>query len=136
VFSFAGNHLPYAPEYQLTLAYQHSFSLNGGAKVVPRIKASFYDEMFLGWENRGNRPAGTLSPTDPGESDFDVQPAYSKIDLSLAYEAVNDQWTAELFVTNATDESVKTEAFYGGPRTFYKWGDPRIAGIRVAFRYK
>jgi iron complex outermembrane receptor protein len=136
VFSFAGNHLPYAPEYQLTLAYQHSFSLNGGAKLVPRIKASFYDEMFLGWENRTDRPAGTLSPTDPGESDFGVQPAYSKVDLSVAYEAANDQWTAELFVTNLTDESVKTEAFYGTPRTFFKWGDPRIAGIRVAFRYK
>jgi iron complex outermembrane receptor protein len=136
VFDFAGNRLPYAPEYQLTVQYSHSFALTGGASVVPRIKATYYDEMFLGWENRTDRPAGTLGPTDPGEADFGVQPAYTKVDLGLAYHPANDQWTAELFVTNATDESVKTEAFYGAPRTFYKWGDPRVAGIRVAFRYK
>jgi hypothetical protein len=31
---------------------------------------------------------------------------------------------------------VKTEAFYGANQTFYKWGDPRLAGIRVAFNYR
>jgi iron complex outermembrane receptor protein len=136
VFDFAGNHLPYAPEYQLTLQYSHAFPLNGGASLVPRIKVSYYDEMFLGWENRTDRPAGTLSPTDPGEADFGVQPSYTRVDLGLGYHAANEQWTAEFFVTNATDEAVKTEAFYGGPRTFFKWGDPRIAGVRVAFRYQ
>jgi iron complex outermembrane receptor protein len=136
VFDFAGNHLPYAPEYQATLAYSHSFTLPSGASVEPRVRASYYDEMFLGWENRTDRPPGTLSPTDPGEKDFGVQPAYFKLDLSLAYRSASDQWVAELFVNNATDEEVKTEAFYGAPQTFYKWGDPRQAGVRVAYRYK
>jgi iron complex outermembrane receptor protein len=136
VFSFGGNHLPYAPEYQLTVQYSHAFPLSGGASLVPRIKASYYDEMFLGWENRTSRPAGTLGPADPGEADFGVQPAYTRVDLGVAYRPANDQWTAELFVANATDEAVKTEAFYGGPRTFYKWGDPRITGFRVAFKYR
>jgi iron complex outermembrane recepter protein len=136
VFDFAGNHLPYAPEYQLTIQYSHAFPLSGGASIVPRIKVAYYDEMFLGWENRTDRPATTLSPTDPGEADFGVQPAYTKVDLGVAFRPANEQWTAELFVTNATDESVKTEAFYGGPRTFYKWADPRVAGLRVAFRYR
>jgi iron complex outermembrane recepter protein len=136
VFDFAGNHLPYAPEYQLTVQYSHEFPLSGGARIVPRIKASYYDEMFLGWENRTDRPAGTLGPTDPGEADFGAQPAYTRIDLGVSFRPADEQWTAELFVTNATDESVKTEAFYGGTRTFYKWGDPRIAGLRVSFRYR
>jgi iron complex outermembrane receptor protein len=136
VFDFAGNNLPYAPEYQLTVQYSHSFDLTGGASVVPRIKVSYYDEMFLGWENRTDRPPGTLGPSDPGEADFGLQAAYTKIDLSLGYRAADEQWIAELFVTNATDEAVKTEAFYGGNQTFYKWGDPRIAGIRVAFSYR
>ena len=133
VFDFSGNHLPYAPEYQLTVAYSHAFDLSGGASVEPRIKASYYDEMFLGWENRTDRPPGTLGPTDPGEADFGVQPAYTRVDLALAYYPASSPWRAEFFVTNATDEAVKTEAFYGGPRTFYKWGEPRIAGLRVTF---
>jgi iron complex outermembrane receptor protein len=136
VFDFAGNHLPYAPEYQLTAVYSHSFAMPGGASLVPRVRASYYDDMFLGWENRTDRPPGTLGPTDPGEADFGMQPSYTIVDLSLAYRSANEQWVAELFVDNATDEEVKTEAFYGGNQTFYKWGDPRQAGIRVSFKYK
>lgn len=136
VFDFAGNHLPYAPEYQLTLQYLHNFTLPGGSSLVPRIRASYYDDMFLGWENRTDRPAGTLNASDPGEAEFGIQPAYTKLDLSLGFHSANDQWTAELFVNNATDEEVKTEAFYGGPQTFYKWGDRRLTGVRMAYKYK
>jgi iron complex outermembrane recepter protein len=136
VFDFAGNNLPYAPEYQVTLAYEHNFVLANGASIVPRIRASYFDDMFLGWENRTDRPAGTLSPTDPGEKDFGVQPSYTLVDLSVGYRSANDQWDVEVFVKNATDEEVKTEAFYGAPVTFYKWGEPREAGVRVGFRYR
>jgi iron complex outermembrane recepter protein len=136
VFDFAGNNLPYAPEYQATLIYTHTFELGNGATVVPRIRASYYDDQFLGWENRTDRPAGTLSPDDPGERDFGVQPSYTMLDLSLGYHSASGQWYTEAFVTNATDESVKTEAFYGGPVTAYKWGDPREYGVRFGFRSK
>ena len=77
VFDFAGNSLPYAPEYQATLIYTHTFELGNGSSIVPRIRASYFDDMFLGWENRTDRPAGTLDPTDPGEADFGVQPSYT-----------------------------------------------------------
>ena len=136
VFDFAGNSLPYAPEYQLTLSYTHTFTLANGAGIVPRIRASYFDDMFLGWENRTDRPPGTLSPTDPGEKDFGVQPSYTMVDLSLGYHSANGQWLAELFVNNATDEEVKTEAFYGAPVTSYKWGDPQEYGVRFGYRYK
>jgi iron complex outermembrane receptor protein len=136
VFDFAGNNLPYAPEYMATLIYTHSFELNNGGSVVPRVRVSYYDDQFLGWENRTDRPAGTLSPDDPGEQDFGVQPSYTMLDLSLGYHSADDQWYTEAYVTNAGDESVKTEAFYGGPVTAYKWGDPREYGLRFGYRYK
>jgi iron complex outermembrane recepter protein len=136
VFDFAGNNLPYAPEYQLTLTYAHTFSLASGASIVPRVRASYYDDMFLGWENRTDRPPGTLSPSDPGEKDFGVQPSYTLIDLSLSYQSANGQWDVEGFVNNVSDEEVKTEAFYGTPVTYYKWGEPRQAGVRVGYRYR
>jgi iron complex outermembrane receptor protein len=136
VFDFAGNNLPYAPEYQATLIYAHTFELGNGAGVVPRLRVSYYDDQFLGWENRTDRPAGTLSPDDPGESDFGVQPSYTMVDASLGYHAADDRWYAEAFVTNATDESVKTEAFYGQPVTSYKWGEPQEYGVRFGYRTK
>ena len=136
VFDFAGNSLPYAPEYQATLIYTHTFELGNSASIVPRIRVSYFDDMFLGWENRTDRPAGTLSPTDPGEADFGVQPSYTLLDLSLGYHSANGQWYVEAFGTNTTDEEVKTEAFYGAPVTSYKWGDPSEYGVRFGFRYK
>ncbi len=136
VFDFAGNNLPYAPEYMATVIYAHTFELGNGGGVVPRIRASYFDESFLGWENRTDRPAGTLSPTDPGEQDFGVQPAYTLVDLSLGYHSANDQWYAEAFMTNALDEEVKTEAFYGGEVTAYKWGDPQQYGVRFSYSYR
>ena len=66
VFNFAGNSLPYAPEYQATLIYTHTFELGNGASIVPRIRVSYFDDKFLGWENRTDRPAGTLEPDRPG----------------------------------------------------------------------
>ena len=136
VFNFAGNSLPYAPEYQATLIYTHTFELGNGSSIVPRARVSYFDDQFLGWENRTDRPAGTLSPTDPGERDFGVQPSYTMVDLSLGFHGSNGQWYTEAFVTNATDESVKTEAFYGQPVTSYKWGDPQEYGLRFGYRYK
>ena len=136
VFDFAGNSLPYAPEYQATVIYTHTFELGNSASIVPRIRVSYFDDMFLGWENRTDRPAGTLSPTDPGEADFGVQPSYTLLDLSLGYHSANGQWYVEAFGTNTTDEEVKTEAFYGAPVTSYKWGEPSEYGVRFGFRYK
>lgn len=136
VFNFAGNSLPYAPEYQLTVQYSHEFPLPGGAAVVPRIRASYYDEMFLNWENLTDRPAGTLNADDPGEKDFGLQPSYTMVDAAIAFRSSTDQWSAEAFVTNALDEAVKTEAFYGAPRTFFSWGQRRQFGVRLAYKYK
>ncbi len=137
-FNFAGNRLPYAPEYQLTVQYSHEFPLPGGAAVVPRIRASYYDDMFLNWENLTDRPAGTYDANDPGEKDFGRQPAYTMLDAAIAFRSSTNQWTAEAFITNALDEAVKTEAFYARPRarTFYSWGQRREVGVRLAYKYK
>ena len=65
-----------------------------------------------------------------------MQPSYTLVDLSLAYQSANGQWDVEAFVNNVSDEEVKTEAFYGTPVTYYKWGEPRQAGVRVGYRYR
>jgi iron complex outermembrane recepter protein len=136
VFDFSGNSLPYAPEFQLTVQYSHEFPLPSGAAVVPRIRASYYDKMFLNWENLTDRPPGTLSETDPGDKEFGYQPAYTMLDAAIAFRSSTDQWTAEAFITNALDEAVKTEAFYNRPETFYSWGARRQVGVRLAYKYK
>lgn len=136
VFNFAGNHLPYAPEYQLTLVYSHDIQLASGATVVPRVRMSYFDESFLGWENRGDRPPGTLSPTDPGEADFDRQPSYAIWDLSVTYVSSDERWSAEAFVNNVGDEAVKQEFFCCSEQTSYAWGPQRLGGVRLSYNFK
>ena len=58
------------------------------------------------------------------------------IDASLGYHSANGQWFGEIYGTNLSDEAVKTEAFYGGPVTAYKWGEPAEYGFRFGYSYK
>ena len=58
MFDFAGNNLPYAPEYQATLIYAHTFELGNGASIVPRIRVSYFDDSsWAGRTARIVRPA-------------------------------------------------------------------------------
>jgi len=99
------------------------------------LRLTYQDDTYLSHENRGSRPAGTYSATDPGESDFDLQGAYTKIDASLAYSNEADAWNAELYVNNLTDEAIKQEMFIGGENTAYTWAPAREAGVRFAYTF-
>ena len=136
MFDFAGNSLPYAPEYQATLIYTHTFELGNGASIVPRIRVSYFDDMFLGWENRTDRPAGTLSPTDPGESDFGVQPSYTMVDLSLGYHSANDQWYAEAFVHQCDGRGGQDRGVLRRAGDLVQVGRAQEYGVRFGYRYK
>ena len=96
---------------------------------------TYQDDTYLSHENRGNRPAGTYSATDPGENNFDLQEAYTKMDVSLGYGNADGQWNAELYVNNLTDEAIKQEMFIGGEQTAFTWAPPREAGIRFGYKF-
>lgn len=132
-WDFSGNSLPNAPDLSLNLSYKHEFQLANAATLTPRLHLSYQDDIFLGHENRGDRPAGTYGPTDPGESNFDVQEAYTKVNVSLTYASPDSEWSAEIYVNNATDEGIKQELFLGGNVTGYTWAPSRETGLR--FRY-
>jgi iron complex outermembrane receptor protein len=75
---------------------------------------------------------------DPGESDFDTQDAYTKFDVSLSYTSADERWGAELFINNATDESIRQETFFlvsGGNESAYVWAPGREAGVRLNFSF-
>ncbi len=137
VFDFSGNTLPNAPETAINVSYKHEIALNSGATLTPRVRVSYQSETFLTQENRGDRAPGTNGPTDPGESNFDTQDAYTKVDLSLAYLSKDSRWGAELYVTNATDEAIKEEnAINGGQNvTFNTYAASREAGIRFNYSF-
>lgn len=135
LWDFAGNTLPNAPDMTLNISYKHDFQMASGAVLTPRVRMVYQDDTYLTYENRGDRPAGTYGPADPGEKDFDVQPAFAKFDASLTYVSADDDWTAELYGNNLTNEAIKQEIFIGGENTAYTWAPSREAGLRFAYRF-
>jgi iron complex outermembrane receptor protein len=77
-----------------------------------------------------------LSPTDPGEADFDRQTAYTIVDVSMTYYPPNERWSAEAFVNNATDKAVKNEFFCCTTQTAYGWGPRRQGGVRISYNFE
>ncbi len=51
------------------------------------------------------------------------------VDAAIAFRSSTDQWTAEAFITNALDEAVKTEAFYGTAADVLQLGPAPPGGL-------
>ena len=127
--NLAGNKLIRAPEYDLSLNYEHMFILDAGT-VRPRLHLNFVDDVFLDEFNRTS-----ITVAGATNSDVSVQPAYSMYDFSLNYAHHRSRWTLEAFVQNITDENVRTAVggFLGpeGLSSYYK--SPRTVGVTFGY---
>jgi iron complex outermembrane receptor protein len=135
VWDFSGNTLPNAPEVMLNFNYKHRFELANGGQIEPRLRVVYQDDTFLTQENRGNRAPGTYGAGDPGESNFDVQEAYTKVDASVSYVSPEARWALEFYVNNLTDEGIKQEIQIGGNQTAFTWAPPRESGLRLRVNF-
>ncbi|MGO4778475.1 TonB-dependent receptor, partial [Lysobacter sp. 2RAB21] len=66
-----GNELPHAPDFALTLIWEHEFHLGNGGTLTPRVTGHYETETWLSVFNLGNE---------------DKQDAYARGDVSLRYE--------------------------------------------------
>ncbi|MFL6658302.1 MAG: TonB-dependent receptor [Massilia sp.] len=110
-----GHTMPHAPKFSTTLQYQHTFHVNDGATLVPRITAHYETATELSVFNLGPE---------------DQQKAYSTADLGLRYQA-GKGWWVDGFVRNATDAKVKTSAFNGFGPWLSQYKAPRTIGINT-----
>lgn len=121
----SGNRLIRAPEYEITIAYQHEIVTPFGS-LTPRAKVSFVDDTFL---DEFNRTDFVNPTTGQVQRNISVQPSYEWVDLSLLYTPPQAAWSLDLFVRNATDEDVRTglqsfptaegiSSYYRPPRTY------------------
>jgi len=120
-----GNQLPFAPEYSLTLNYEHLFRLSSGFSIAPFASVHWQSRM---WFDTLNYDGAHLSQ---------AQDAYAKLNLSLRLNGPSDRYYIELFGDNVTDEDTKNfsnfnrgvvKAYYDPPRTYglrmgYSFGD-------------
>ena len=121
VRNLKGNELPHAPHFSATVAYEHRFTLDSGARVMPRINTHFETATWLDIFNDG-------AP--------DRQKSYTRSDVTVRFEPAGDKkWALEAFVQNAENKDVKSninivnvspatsaapvwQAMYLAPRTY------------------
>ncbi len=84
----SSNEFARVPEWSSNLAASYIFDLDSGASVTPRLDWSYKSEM-----------QGTA------ENDRDViQDSFQVVNASVGYVSASAQWSANLGVTNVTDE--------------------------------
>lgn len=131
MLDFSGNRLVQAPEFSMSLNYEHFFELTNGALIKPKIRVSYSSEIWFDPANRGNRPEGFRGL--PFAADIDRQSAYTKVDLSLSYLPVDANWSVEAFMNNVTNEEIKSDQgrWNNNPVPNFMWQDPRTFGVRL-----
>jgi iron complex outermembrane receptor protein len=120
-----GNELPHAPHFSGTVAYEHTFDLESGGRVIPRIATHFETKSWLSYFNQG-------AP--------DQQGSYTRTDVSLRFEPADAPWSVEAFVQNLEDKNIKTGAGAAGvpnydPIWTAVYQPPRTWGFRLRTKF-
>ena len=130
IVNLEGNKLPFAPEFSVTAAYEHTFPLGEGSALIPRLQTQVQSVMYLDDFNR-----------ERGRQD-----AFTRTDFSIRY-TTGSGWLLELFVKNIEDAEVKSNieikgntpgagGVPGDPGFAFAYFDaPRTFGVRLAYNW-
>lgn len=121
--SIVGNQLPFAPEYSLTLSYEHRIEFNSGYTLTPYVSMHWQDDMWLDVQNYN------------GAHLSQMQPAYTKWDASLRMDSPDEVYYLELAVSNITD--VQTKNFFGFNQGKVRgsYDTPRLYNLRLGYKF-
>ena len=117
--NLAGNRLPQAPKFTITLGYDHVFDLGAAGQVTASAFSRFKSDYFLNVFNyRDSR-----------------QTAFTQTDLSLTYEPAGRRFNVQAFVRNLEDEQPLAFGNFtaAGADDIFVWqfGAPRTYGVRL-----
>jgi len=122
---FAGNQLSRAPELTFAIGAQQRFSVdNDGSTITIRADYYYQDEQVFSPDNL---------PDVAAES-------YDNLDLRLRWDKGDGAWSAEAYLTNATDEEqildiLRSIPFLAAGVDLTTYRPPRQWGVRVGYRF-
>ncbi|ATQ43845.1 outer membrane receptor protein [Caulobacter mirabilis] len=123
VANIKGNKLPFAPEWSLTVNYQHSIHLPGGFELVPYVSVHWQDRMFL---DIGNYTGAHLGQ---------YQDAYWKLNASLRLNGPENLYFVEAFGENLTDEDTKNFGGFNQGMVRNSYDAPLTWGVRLGYSF-
>ena len=114
----SGKRVPYSPRYQGSIYASYDYLLPKGGKLTPMAVVSFSDGFY----------------GQPTNAAIEKQGAYVKLDLKLNWK-IDDRWSAQFFVDNATDKTTLNRFVWGGGGALQvSAAPPRTYGLRVSYK--
>lgn len=117
----AGKRPPYAPEWSVELAAEHTLVLAGGAHLVADARLHYQSETLTGLD---------FTP-------LEYQDAYVTLGASVTYATPDDKYTVTAYGTNLTDETVVANTFQPpfGQFVVGTLRPPRLYGLRLGVSF-
>ena len=152
---WSGNELSRAPQWSFTLGAEYEIYLGRFGTLTPRVQYYWQDDTWYRPFNRTAENSGDNTPCpipnakpqsgcDQGKllnaaEARDLQEAYHFTDFKLIWRSPSEGWTAEAFLQNLENEVVYQNVLTGTPLLSSPqlawYGNPRVYGFRVGFRY-
>lgn len=119
-FTMDGKDTPYTPDTTVSVGVSYFIDLGDMGTVMPYL----YTYYNSGYET--NR-----APVFFGEQD-----SFTKIDFSVKWQSAEGDWTAKLWVNNATDELITTYTeILSKARVAKDYAAPTTWGLRVGYNF-
>jgi iron complex outermembrane receptor protein len=122
---YAGNRLSRAPELTFAIGAQQRFNVdNDGSTITIRADYYYQDEQVFSPDNLPDVTAKS----------------YDNLDLRLRWDKGDGAWSAEAYLTNATDEDqildiLRSIPFLAAGVDLTTYRPPRQWGVRVGYRF-
>jgi len=116
--------IPVAPDWTITLGYQHTFDVGNGATLTPHVDTRYHSDYYLqpGY-GRGN------PPFFPANVDEEYSAHVSN--ARLIYRAASGWWDLTAHISNIENHATKETAF--GPSLAIS--EPRTFGVAFSAHY-
>lgn len=120
IFIMDGKETPYSPDVTVGVGIAYEFSLGDAGTLTPYLN-TYYNSGYM---------------TNRATVFFGEQDAYTEIDFSLGWRSADGQYTASLWVNNATDELIQTYTeILSRARVAYDYQAPRTWGLRFGYNF-
>ena len=118
-FILDGKPSSFSPDLTANLGLSYSINLGGMGSLEPAVFTKYSSSY-----KTTNEPYF-----------WSLQPAYTVVNASLTWVAPGDEWSVKAFVNNAGNTAVMTRGVvFSGARAFADFNNPRVFGVRIAYR--
>jgi len=119
-YDLSGLDTPWAPSVSGNLSVSYDM-VTGMGVFTPHVQVAY---------------SGSHWTTGLQQFDLAEQDAYAKTDLRLYWRSVSEQWEAQAYIENVTEEEVLQHTIVGGSDIIQvSWGKPRMYGLRVGYKF-